>query len=73
MAALDDLLDFVLLAMAERTNRHLFHRITAKLFDLGRFVLVRIAVIAAPLRGRPVRLDGFPPLGRQGRFDNGMF
>ena len=75
MAALDDLLDLILLAMAVRTHRHLFHCIPTKLFDLGRVVLVFIAAIANPLcrlRRRPLCLDGICVLARKGYFDGWM-
>ena len=56
MAAFDDLLDFILPALAMRASRHLFHSIAAELFDLGRFVLAFLAFCATGLgslrRGR---------------------
>src|SRR6202011_1751447 len=61
LAAFDDLLDFILLALAVRASWHLFHRIAAELFDLGRFVLAFIAGIAAKLarlRSGRVRWQG---------------
>ena len=73
LAAFDDLLDFILLALAMRASRHLFHRIAAELFDLGRFVLAFVAAVATGLaRLRRGRARWHVALARQKSFPHGL-